>query len=497
MLKKTHILANLLTLLALSFFPATNSLATNNSHQFTDASATSGDKENSSTNAAMSEQDLQKMATVIAEIKKYYVKPISDHEIFDNAISGMLNGLDPHSEYLKKDDLDSLEMLTIGKFGGIGVEVIPDQGLIKIISPIDDTPAAKAGIKAGDTIIKIDNKLVKDMRLNEAIKLMRGSKGSKLTLTILRKNASKPLVINLKRDIIKIQSVKEQMLEPEFGYLRVSFFQESTGNDVIKAINKLKKQNEKTSDNDIKGLILDLRNNPGGLLDSAVQVADSFLDTQKLGSNNIIVYTKGNSENSKITARATPGELLPNVPIVVLINEGSASAAEIVAGALQDYKRAVIVGTKSFGKGSVQTVLPVDKESAIKLTTSLYYTPLGRSIQAKGIEPDITISDLKLQAKNNGNDEEQDIANISESSFIDHLKNGNDENDDDTNTETTTSQGTNASKDSSTNHETDNKESKDTTNKSDLSYDLVNKDYQLHEALNILKALNVTHHKNK
>lgn len=475
MLKKTHIFAGFAALLLL--FTINNCLATPGFF-----SSQPSDQKDTYLKSTIPTQDLQKMATVIAEIKKYYVKPVADHEIFDNAISGMLSGLDPHSEYLKQEDLDSLEMLTIGRFGGIGVEVIPDQGLIKIISPLDDTPAAKAGIKAGDVIIQIDSKLVKDMPLHEAIKLMRGPKGSKLTLTILRKNTARPLIFNLKRDIIKIQSVKEQMLEPGFGYLRIAFFQESTGNDVIKYINLLKK---KASGN-LKGLVIDLRNNPGGLLDAAVQVSDNFLDSRKLGHNNIIVYTKGNNESSSLTARATPGDLLPNIPIVILINEGSASAAEVVAGALQDYKRAVIIGTKSFGKGSVQTLLPVDNTSAIKLTTALYYTPLGRSIQAKGIEPDITISDIKLPTKTDNYDD--DIARISESNLIDHLQNGNTETSDKTDNKTTTTTTVNTES-TADEEDTEIQPSAKQTKKLDLAY----KDYQLHEALNILKALTVSH----
>lgn len=411
--------------------------------------------------------DLQRLATVIAEVKKYYVKPVSDRDIFDNAISGLLTGLDPHSEYLKKDDLESLEMITVGRFGGIGIEVIPDDGLIKIISPIDDTPAAKAGIKPGDIIIQVDSKLVKDMTLNQAIKLMRGPKGSKVSLTILRKNAMKPMVFHLTRDIVKLKTVKEQLLEPGYGYIRIALFQEYTDSDLIKAIVQLNKQ----TTGHVKGLILDLRNNPGGLLDSAVDVSDNFLDARKLGRNNTIVYTKGNDESSHLVARAKDGELLPNVPMVVLINEGSASAAEVVAGALQDHKRAILLGKKSFGKGSVQTLLPVDNESAIKLTTALYYTPSGRSIQAKGIEPDIDVDDLKVLVKN---DNENELANINEASLADHLANGGDD-------------GSNAVS------------VKNAKNAGDLDVidrmkneklGLANKDYQLYEALQLLKGLN-------
>lgn len=431
-------------------------------------------------------KDLQKLETVFAEIKKYYVKPVSDHELIDNAISGMLYGLDPHSEYLRKSDLEALETITAGKFSGIGIEVIPDQGLIKIISPLDDTPAAKAGIKPGDTIVQINNKLVKDIQLHDAIALMRGPKDSKVTLTIIRKNSAKPLTFKLKRDTVQVKAVKEKMLGKKFGYLRIAFFQESTGMDVAKALNKLKTD----ADGMLQGLIIDLRNNPGGLLDTAVQVADHFLEVQKDKgkTNNVIVYTKGNANDASFSAHITAGELIPNVPIVVLINEGSASAAEVLAGALQDYKRALIVGTRSFGKGSVQTLLPAGEDSAVKLTTSLYYTPLGRSIQAKGIEPDITIEELKIPTK--GCADNDDNLHIDEASLIDHLQNGND-----------TEKNKNSVKDREINSENtdsantknaDNKSSEDKSSEEGEKLKLLHEDYQLHEALNILQGLAIT-----
>lgn len=451
-----------------------------------------GDNEEKKDNASIEEavaprplapQDLKKLETVIAEIKHYYVKPVSDHELLDNAISGMLYGLDPHSEYLKKEDIESLSALTVGKFGGIGVEVIPYQGLIKVVSPLDDTPAAKAGIKAGDIIVQINNKLVKDMQLHDAIKLMRGPKGSKVTLTILRKNSPKPLLLKISRSIIKIKAVKERLLEKNLGYVRIAFFQESTSLDFAKAVTKLRAQ----AGGSLTGLILDLRNNPGGLLDPAVQVADSLLDTQSDKKfDNIIVYTKGNNKSSFTIAQVTPGELLLGTPLVVLINEGSASASEVLAGALQDYKRAVIVGTKSFGKGSVQTVLYIDDDSALKLTTALYYTPAGRSIQAKGIEPDVVISDIKIPEKTSVEDD--DVARIDEASLVDHLQNGNDGNDD---------------KDKSAANNNNNVITRPTSNDGVQSAEenigngagLIYKDYQLYGALNILRGLMVAHNK--
>lgn len=417
--------------------------------------------------AAISPENLQRLATVFADVKKYYYKPIDDKTLFTNAISGMLANLDPHSAYLGPEDLKDLQMETTGKFGGIGIEIVPDQGAIKVVTPLDDTPAYRAGIKAGDYIIQINNKLVRNMTLTDALNLMRGKKGEKVTLTILRKNTPKPLTFTLRRETIKIKTIKGKMLEKGYGYVRIAIFQDPTANDLEKAIAKLKAE----SGNQLKGIILDIRNNPGGLFESSVQISDDFLDADKLKDNNLIVYTKGQSEDAQISAKATPGELIPNVPLVVLINEGTASAAEIVAGALQDHKRAIVVGTRSFGKGSVQTVIPIDSTSVIKLTTALYYTPLGRSIQAKGIEPDITVENLQIPEKKS---ELQALEKINESSLIDHIKNGD---------ETTTSDDT----------ATSNLEATD--EQSNTENELAYKDYQLYEALHILKSLNVLRHK--
>lgn len=413
-------------------------------------------------NLEVNAKDLQRLSIVIAEIKKYYVKKVSDKTLFDNAISGMLSGLDPHSEYLNKEDLDNLQMLTTGKFDGIGIEVVSEDGLIRVISPLDGTPAYKAGIKAGDLILQIDKKLVKDMTLTEAISLMRGPKGSKVKLVILRKNDTKPLIFNVARDTIKVQTVKQKLFPGNFGYVRIAIFQDPTSADFHKAIAELQRQ----TNNNIQGLILDLRNNPGGLLDSSVKIADDLLDSRKLKGDKVIVYTKGMENETQVIAKATPGELLPGVPIVVLINEGSASASEIVAGALQDYKRAILVGTRSFGKGSVQTLLPVDEDSAIKLTTSLYYTPTGRSIQAKGIEPDIVINeDIKLKSSD---ETASEFERIDEASLVDHLQNGGDTNSD--------------------NNRGSMMSEKDQM-KNNLS--LANEDYQLFEALNILRGISI------
>lgn len=365
-------------------------------------------------------KDIQRFSTVIMQIKRYYIEPTKDDALFDNAMRGMVSNLDPHSSYLDEDDLKDLQTATTGKFGGIGVEIIPESGYIKVISPLDDTPASKAGLKAGDLIIRIDNKLIKEMTMREAINLIRGKRGSYVALTILRKGEKKPLKILVKRDVIKVQTIKTKLLAPGYGYIRIAFFQTRAKQDLENAVKSLEKQ----SGGHLKGLVLDLRNNPGGLLDAAIDVADSFLDLNRLNNkyNGLIVYTKGRIPKADVKAIAHQGgDLLPNVPMVVLINEGSASASEIVAGALQDYRRAIIMGTRSFGKGSVQTVFPVDNTSALKLTTALYYTPSGRSIQAMGIVPDVIVSNLAVN-KNEGDEILMDPLN--ENDLSGHLKNG-------------------------------------------------------------------------
>ncbi len=339
--------------------------------------------------------DIDRFTNAIAQIKDYYVQPINDKKLLEDAIRGMLSGLDPHSEYLDAESYKTLMMTTAGAFGGLGVEVTGEYGVLKVISPIDDTPAAKAGIKPGDYIVGINGKMVNDMTMNEAVDNMRGPKGSQVTLSIIRKGEKLPLSIKLTREVIRISSVKSKMLSPGFGYVRISEFQQPTTELMITAIDKLKKE----SGGNLKGLILDLRNNPGGLLDTAVQVVDVFLNNRSTHKyKDMIVYTEGRFPSAQYIAKAShPGDILNGAPMVILVNEGSASASEIVAGALQDYHRAVIVGINSFGKGSVQTVLPLDDQHALKLTTALYHTPSGRIIQNKGIVPDVNVADLKIQ----------------------------------------------------------------------------------------------------
>ena len=354
----------------------------------------------------VNDEDINRFTNTIVLIKDFYVQPTGDQELLNNAIRGMVSGLDPHSEFLDKEAYKTLLMTTSGEFGGVGIEVTPEYGILKIISPIDDTPASKAGIKAGDYIVAINGKLVSEMSLQDAVETMRGKPSSQVILTVLRKGEKAPLIFKLTRQIIRIVSVKSKMLDNNFGYVRITQFQEPTGKLLLSAIADLKAHNK----GQLKGLILDLRNNPGGLLESAVQVVNDFLDSKNLNNkyHDTIVYTEGRLPEAQYNAKATGADVMLGAPIVVLINGGSASASEIVAGALQDYRRALIVGTTSFGKGSVQTVIPLDKTHALKLTTALYHTPSGRVIQNVGIVPDVRIEDFKIV----NNTAEQDLAMI-------------------------------------------------------------------------------------
>ena len=312
-------------------------------------------------------------------IRSAYVEDIDDRTLLEYAIRGMLEGLDPHSDYLDEDDYDSLEESTQGEFGGLGIEVGEENGYIRIISPIDDSPADRAGIEAGDLIVEIDGRPVREMTINDAVDLLRGEPGSRISLTLMRDDET--IDVSLEREIITANSVRTRMLEPGYAYLRISQFRTNTGEEVVSALEDLYRDNDDT----LNGLVLDLRNNPGGVLQAAVGVADAFL------TDGMIVYTDGRIRQSDAEYHASADDPSRGVPLVVLINTGSASAAEIVAGALQDRQRAVLMGTRSFGKGSVQTLLPLSNDRALKLTTSLYFTPEGRSIQAQGITPDIEV----------------------------------------------------------------------------------------------------------
>ncbi|HEY7674541.1 MAG TPA: S41 family peptidase [Burkholderiales bacterium] len=341
--------------------------------------------------------ELRAFAEVFGAIKSSYVETVEDKKLITEAISGMLTGLDPHSAYLDQDAFKELQVGTQGEFGGLGIEVGMEEGFVKVISPIEDTPAFRAGLKPGDFIIKIDDTSVKGMSLNDAVKRMRGKPRTTIRLTIMRKGEARPFEVTLTRDVIRVQSVKSKLIEPGYGWIRVSQFQEHTGENLVKHIEALYKNGP------LKGLILDLRNDPGGLLNGAVGISAAFLPHRAL-----VVSTDGRTEDAKRKFIAAPEDYLrgnredylknlppaiKTVPMVVLVNAGSASASEIVAGALQDHKRAKILGTTTFGKGSVQTILPLGNNTAIKLTTARYYTPSGRSIQAKGIVPDIVIED--------------------------------------------------------------------------------------------------------
>ncbi len=330
--------------------------------------------------------DLRKFTEVFSRIKGAYVEDVSDRQLLESAIKGMLSDLDPHSTYLTPKDYEQLEESTSGKFGGLGIEVGMENGFVKVIAPIDDTPAQKAGVQAGDLIIKLDDKPVKGMSLEEAVNVMRGEPGSILTLTIMREGESGPIEIDVTRDIIKVTSIKSHMIDNGYGYVRITQFQGDTGKQFRQALQEL----EDNHGSDLDGLIIDLRNNPGGVLQAAVDTSDALLD------EGLIVYTEGRIQSSRLRFNAKAGDVMAGTPIVVLINGGSASASEILAGALQDHQRAVVMGTQSFGKGSVQTVIPLDETHAIKMTTARYFTPNGRSIQASGIKPDIEVKPAEL-----------------------------------------------------------------------------------------------------
>ncbi|CAH0992891.1 hypothetical protein SIN8267_03029 [Sinobacterium norvegicum] len=390
-------------------------------------------------------EELRIFADVFNQIRQAYVEEVDDKTLLENAVKGMLTGLDPHSAYLDAKTFDDIKESTSGEFGGLGIEVGMENGFVKVISPIDDTPASKAGVESGDLIIQIDDKPIKGLSLDDAVKLMRGAKGSKITLTIVREGNDKPFDLVLTRAIIKVTAVRSKMLAPDYGYLRIAQFQGATGDNTTKEVKKLIAENQQP----LKGLVIDLRNNPGGVLQASVKVVDNFINS------GLIVYTEGRLQNSETRYSATEGDILNGAPIVVLINGGSASASEIVAGALQDHRRAVVIGTDSFGKGSVQTIVPLTEDKAIKLTTALYFTPDGRSIQAQGINPDIEVQRVKIEAID-------DRRRITEADLQGHLNNGN-----------------------------GGDESNSAERERRKANQLIKDDNQLFEALNLLKGINI------
>ncbi|HIJ87258.1 MAG TPA: S41 family peptidase [Desulfuromonadales bacterium] len=332
-------------------------------------------------------ESIELFTDVMSIIKKSYVEEVDTKKLVYGAINGMLSSLDPHSSFMPPDSYKEMKIDTKGAFGGLGIEISIKEGVLTVISPIEDTPAFKAGIKAGDMILKIDDKFTKDLNINDAVKRMRGIKGTKVVLTIMRDGFDKPKEFPLIRDIIQVKSVRFHLAEGGYGYVRIAQFQEKTDEDLVKALKTMREEYK----SELKGLVLDMRNDPGGLLDQAVRVSDHFVPEGQM-----IVYTEGREKDSKMQFTAKKGGKEANYPVVVLINGGSASASEIVAGALQDHKRAIILGTQSFGKGSVQTIIPMADDSGLRLTTARYYTPKGRSIQAKGITPDIVVEAVEL-----------------------------------------------------------------------------------------------------
>src|SRR5450631_1151654 len=354
-------------------------------------------------------ESIELFTDVMAIIKKSYVEEVDTKKLVYGAINGMLASLDPHSSFMTPETYKEMKIDTKGAFGGLGIEITIKDGILTVISPIEDTPAFKAGIKAGDQIFKIDDKYTKDLNINDAVKRMRGQKGSTVVLTIMREGFEKPKDFSLVRDVIQVKSVRSRMLDNGYGYVRIAQFQEKTDEDLTKALKAL--QDEAKAP--LSGLVLDLRNDPGGLLDQAVRVADHFVE------EGLIVYTEGREKDSKMQFSARKGGKEPSYPIVILINGGSASASEIVAGALQDHKRAVVMGTQSFGKGSVQTIIPLSDDSGLRLTTARYFTPNGRSIQAKGITPDIIVERLELPKESVG---KKDSMHISEKDLENHFE---------------------------------------------------------------------------
>ncbi len=387
-------------------------------------------------------EELRVFTKVFSGVRASYIEDIDDAQLLEYAIKGILSELDPHSAYLDASSFDDLQEQTTGEFGGLGIEVgMSEEGFVEVISPIDDTPAQRAGIEAGDLIVKLDGDTVKGMTLTDAIERMRGESGTDIVLTLIRDGVEGAFDVTLTRDVIKVKSVRSGVRDDYYGYIRVAQFQVNTGKDVVDAYHELREASP-----DLRGLILDLRNNPGGVLGAAVDMSDAFLDS------GTIVYTEGRLPGAQKKYYAQPGDISNGLPIVVLINDGSASASEIVAGALQDHDRALILGTRSFGKGSVQSIIPITEDRAVKLTTALYYTPNGRSIQAQGIEPDITVERVRVTAV-------QPRSRVTEADLSGHLKNGNGGDD------------------------------IDSRHRPEADTEFQNQDSQLYEALNLLKGL--------
>jgi len=363
----------------------------------------------SATAAGNDYESIELFTDVLAIVKKSYVEEVDTKKLIYGAINGMLSALDPHSSFMPPETYKEMRIETKGTFGGLGIEISIKDGILTVISPIEDTPAFRAGVKAGDQILKIDDKFTKDLTIMDAVKRMRGEKGTKVTLTIMREGFERPKEFALVRDIIQVKSVKFKNLDDGYGYVRIAQFQEKTADDLQKALASL----NETYKGKMRGLVLDLRNDPGGLLDQAVRVSETFLDEGKL-----VVYTEGREKDAQMRFTSRKGDKQPNYPIVVLINSGSASASEIVAGALQDHKRAVVMGIQSFGKGSVQTIIPLSDNSGLRLTTARYFTPSGRSIQAKGITPDIVVERMELAST-----EKKDSMHVREKDLENHFEN--------------------------------------------------------------------------
>ena len=386
-------------------------------------------------------EDLRVFAESFKRIRSSYVDEITDQDLLVFAVKGMLAELDPHSAYLDKEAIKDFEESTTGNYGGLGIEIIKEQNFIKVISPIDDTPASQAGIESGDLITNLDGTSVKGMSISDAVKILRGEPETKIDITIIKKRSGEVIDLSLTRRLVKVSSVRQRYLEEGFGYLRIAQFQARTAQEVREAIIKLK------DSGDLKGLIIDLRNNPGGILRASVDVADTFLD------KGLIVYTSGRLQESQKRYEARPGDMLSGIPIVTLVNEGSASASEILAGALQDQERSIVIGTNTFGKGSVQTIIPITETRAVKLTTARYFTPNGRSIQAEGVIPDINVPKHRVISPKRG------TLKISEKSLSGHLTN-----------------------EKSSRDKVDEEEEKENS-------DLVFRDFQLYQALNVLTGL--------